>query len=102
MLIRSVYGCTVVDDNTEHAIVTDSGKNNGIVVGAFSGPTYVRNVLAGGLDLFNTPVQDVMDASPLTCTSSHSYVTICECISTAIDLPALTTLVMCVAWPNAC
>lgn len=65
----------VVDDETTYAIVTDNGKSNGSVVGVLSAPIYMRNVLDDGLDMFNTPIHEVMDASPFTCSSSDSCVT---------------------------
>lgn len=67
----------VVDDETTSAVVTDNGLGNGIVVGLFSAPMYLRNVLDAGVDMNSTPVQDVMDVSPFTCTSTDSCVASC-------------------------
>jgi CBS domain-containing protein len=64
----------VVDDETTSAVVTDNGKSNGVVVGSFSAQLYVRKILDAGLDMNSTPVEDVMDASPFTCSSDDSYV----------------------------
>lgn len=52
---------TVVDDETTSAVVTDDGKSNGVVVGLFSAPMYLRNVLDAGVDMNSTQVQESVD-----------------------------------------